>query len=628
MHYCLHLGLFGRRTLQLNAKGRRGSPLSFSQPSYRLISTRRVSGTNSRNSRSPWPATSTGILVIAGGSYAAYENYQPFRHSILAAVRCWRVAVAAVLGAIDYKATFAKAYESEDVCLQAYSECHTRSARRVLKALLANGGIFIKLGQHMSSLFVLPSEWTSTMKPLQDQCEPTPYEHVEALFVSDMGLPISELFEEFDPEPIGVASLAQVHVARLRDSGKQVAVKLQHPHLAEFCDIDMEMVEVTLGWIKHWFPDFEFTWLAEEMRTNLPKEMDFTHEANNAARTSREFQDITTSLYIPSVLTSTKRVLIMEYIKGGRVDDLVYLADSNIDRNKVALELSRIFNQMVFINGWFHADPHPGNLLIRPAPMGSKSPYNFEIALLDHGLYFDLDTELRVNYSKFWLSLIAPASPSTSVDRRKYAELVGNIGPDLYPVFEAAITGRAALEGTWEDDVGSPSESENPSSTFKRASGMIDMMPQTEEEMEAIRNAVINREGLLVSVFDVLRRVPRRVLMVLKLNDLTRHLDHALMTTHSNIRIFLITAKYCTFAVWQNDRRRLIDLMRDQGLISLSLLSEYFTSWWRFKKNYYGIVFMETIMDARARLALLRAWTQGLWSRGFEGAHKAAAGLA
>lgn len=65
------------------------------------------------------------------------------------------------------------------------------------------------------------------MRPLQDQCEPTPYEHVEALFVSDMGLPISELFEEFDPEPIGVASLAQVHVARLRDSGKQVAVKVR-----------------------------------------------------------------------------------------------------------------------------------------------------------------------------------------------------------------------------------------------------------------------------------------------------------------------------------------------------------------------------------------------------------------
>lgn len=96
----------------------------------------------------------------------------------------------------------------------------------------------------------------------------------------------------------------------------------------------------------------------EEMRTNLPKEMDFIHEAHNAERTTHEFNGIRTSLYIPEVITATKRVLIMEYIQGGRVDDLKYLADANIDRNKVALELSRIFNQMVFINGWFHAVSH------------------------------------------------------------------------------------------------------------------------------------------------------------------------------------------------------------------------------------------------------------------------------
>lgn len=72
-----------------------------------------------------------------------------------------------------------------------------------------------------------------------------------------------------------------------------------------------------------------------------------------------------------------------------------------------------------------------GNLLIRPAPSISKSPYNFEIVLLDHGLYFDLDTQLRINYSRLWLSLIAPSSESTNADRRRYAELVGNIGSDL-----------------------------------------------------------------------------------------------------------------------------------------------------------------------------------------------------
>jgi aarF domain-containing kinase len=95
------------------------------------------------------------------------------------------------------------------------------------------------------------------------------------------------------------------------------------------------------------------------MRMNLPKEMDFVHEASNAARATRDFQNITTSLYIPEVILATKRVLIMEYIQGARVDDLAYLADANIDRNKVALELSRIFNQMVFINGWFHAVSGP-----------------------------------------------------------------------------------------------------------------------------------------------------------------------------------------------------------------------------------------------------------------------------
>lgn len=92
------------------------------------------------------------------------------------------------------------------------------------------------------------------------------------------------------------------------------------------------------------------------MRVNLPKEMNFVNEAQNAQRTERDFADRNkTSLYIPQVIHATKRVLIMEYIEGGRVDDLEYLAEHNIDRNKVAVELSRIFSEMVFRNGWFHA---------------------------------------------------------------------------------------------------------------------------------------------------------------------------------------------------------------------------------------------------------------------------------
>ncbi|KAH9839449.1 ABC1-domain-containing protein [Rhodofomes roseus] len=584
---------------------------SHEQPSRR----RRVSG---------WVVYPTTLAALFGVGFVAYHYNQPFRHATLAVVRCSRVAEAAILSAIDYKITFAKSHASDDTKREATSQCHKRSAERVLKALLANGGIFIKLGQHIASLVVLPVEWTSTMRPLQDKCEPTPYEDIENFFLTDMHRPLHQYFDDFDPDPIGVASLAQVHIARWKETGDLVAVKLQHPHLQEFAEIDMEMVEVSLGWIKHWFPDFEFTWLGEEMRENLPKEMDFSHEARNAIRTVNEFHDIRTSLYIPRVFTADKRVLIMEFIKGGRVDDLKYLADHNIDRNKVALELARIFGQMVHLNGWFHADPHPGNLLIRPAPITSKSPYNFEIVLLDHGLYFDLDRELRINYSKFWLSLIASASPTAAADRRKYAKLVGNIDDDLYPVFEAALTGRAALDEAWTG-------TEDPLSGTKvrRATSMIDLTAQTEEEMEIIRLAVVEKEGLLLSVFDVLRRVPRRVLMVLKLNDLTRSLDRALATTHSNVRVFLVSAKYCTRAVWDDTRRQLISQMRERGLMSFGLLYDYFAGWWGYQRMYSTLVIAETWMDLQAYMVKTKAWLWGLYAvGGLQGAHKAASGLA
>ncbi|KAM6502266.1 ABC1 family domain containing protein [Amanita muscaria] len=568
--------------------------------------------------KSRWLVYSASGVALTTAGVVAFETSEPFRHTAHAMIRCSRVAGAAILGVIDYKWTFAQNYSSEQERQHASSLCHKRSALRVRRALLANGGVFIKIGQHLASLHVLPKEWSSTMRPLQDQCEPTPYEDIEGLLLQDLGLPISELFEEFDQKPIGVASLAQVHAARLKGSGRLVAVKLQHPRLAEFCDIDVAMVEVTLGWIKHWFPEFEFTWLAEEMRTNLPKEMDFRHEANNAAKVTIDFEHISTSLYIPEVILAEKRILVMEFIQGARVDDLAYLASHNINRNKVALELSRIFSQMVFINGWFHADPHPGNLLIRPAPAKSKSPYNFEVVLLDHGLYFDMDADLRVNYSKFWLSLIAPATPSTLMERQKYAMLVGNLTPDLYPVFESAITGRMGLQGTWDD---------TDDLSTKRASSVISMGSQMEDEMDAIRGAVINREGLLLSVFDVLRRVPRRVLMVLKLNDLTRSLDHALATTHSKIRVFLITGKYCAYAVWRDERRRLSDAVRHNGIFSLKLLKEYLFCWWNYKRIYTRMTILEAIQDFQGSTIKILMWFKGLRHEGWAGAYRAASGL-
>ena len=111
---------------------------------------------------------------------------------------------------------------------------HTKSCRNYLESIRENGGIYIKLGQHITALtYLLPPEWTNTMLPLQDKCPQSSLEEIEKLFENDLGKKMSDLFIEFDPNPVGVASLAQVHIATLKN-GEKVAVKIQHPSLKEF----------------------------------------------------------------------------------------------------------------------------------------------------------------------------------------------------------------------------------------------------------------------------------------------------------------------------------------------------------------------------------------------------------
>lgn len=126
-----------------------------------------------------------------------------------------------------------------------------------------------------------------------------------------------------------------------------------------------------------------------------------------------------------------------------------------------------------------------------------------------------MDYELRVNYSRLWLALISPSSDAVERDRRKYAYLAGNIDDDLYPIFQAAITGRASFSGTSAVDINGREQPNGGGS-------ILDLADQTDEERWKIRKQVVE-EGLVESIFDLLRRVPRRILMVLKLNDLTRY---------------------------------------------------------------------------------------------------------
>ncbi|CAH7685715.1 atypical/ABC1/ABC1-B protein kinase [Phakopsora pachyrhizi] len=565
-----------------------------------------------RNSTKPkWNKTQALILSVAVTIITykiLFEYVPPFRFVMLAVVRSTRVVIAVIGAMSDYKTLFAKSWPDDSAGRAQrhldYQTTHLSAARRILNVLKQNGGIFVKLGQHLSSVQLIPIAWSSTMRPLQDQCLATPYELIDQLFFNDVGVGIEQLFDRFDPQPIGVASLAQVHRARDRETGREVAVKVMHPSLEEYLEIDTQTVIVMLKLVKWVFPEFEFSWLGEEMKENLPKEMDFRLEAANAVKCSNQFSNLEKSaLKIPDVLWAKKRVLVMEYITGGRFDDLEYLAEHKIDRNRASQELARIFSQMIYLNGYFHADPHAGNLLIRPAPTSSKSPHNFEIVLLDHGLYFDLSDQLRVNYAKFWLSLL---TSSPTAERRKLAKLVGNISDENYDIFESAITGRVGMKGS---------------------GSLMSMYSQTKEEQQLIRSAIIEREGIVPEILRILRNMPRRLLMILKVNDLTRALDLSLKTTHSAFRIWLIFARYCRTAIWRDELNSIKNRYFSDGF-SLSLFFWWSRVFWEHQKWHYVLGVAEFGMDLYASLSKTYLWIKGLTSGGFRRARREAAGLA
>lgn len=285
--------------------------------------------------------------------------------------------------------------------------------------------------------YLLPSEWTNTFVPLQDRCPISSYESIEQLFISDTGSSISSHFDNFEKEPIGAASLAQVHRAIMKGSGQNVAVKVQHPTLEEWVPLDLALTKLTFSILKRFFPEYDLEWLSSEMESSLPQELNFVIEGENALRTKEYFRGLPNiSLIIPDVKWSTRRILVMEYIRGHRTDDLDFIDSNNIDRDEVSATLAKIFNEMIFGDCALHCDPHGGNLAIRKRVPG-QSP-NFEIVLYDHGLYRKISKQTKRDYARLWLAVI----DADEDGMRKYASRLAGIKNRDFPLFATAITGR------------------------------------------------------------------------------------------------------------------------------------------------------------------------------------------
>ena len=352
----------------------------------------------------------------------------------------WRL-----LFVFSYRRTLKEKSDDEEDWSLILKACHKRCAERTLRAMEKNGSIFIKLGQHLSSMgYLLPEEWTTTFIPLQDHCPISSYESIEEMFIKDTGSPISEHFETFEKEPIGAASLAQVHIATMKGSEQKVAVKVQHPTLDTWVPLDMALTRFTFSALKRFFPEYDLEWLSREMEMSLPSELNFTLEGDNAMITKKHFAKIRGSpLIIPQVIWGQRRLLVMEYLSGHRLDDLNFLDSNGIDRDEVSAALARIFNEMIFGDTPLHCDPHGGNIAIRKNKARSRK-HNFDIILYDHGLYRTIPKPLQRNYAKLWLAVIEADEPGM----RRYSYEVAGVEEDQFPLFASAITGRDYISAT------------------------------------------------------------------------------------------------------------------------------------------------------------------------------------
>ncbi|KAL3424463.1 ABC1 family protein [Phlyctema vagabunda] len=484
-----------------------------------------------RTNRRVLLAATTGTAVGVG-TFAFADD---IKHSYKAAERSGRVASALAVCINDYRVTLNhnEKTEDEDEKARMLKDCHQRCADRTLKVLEKNGSIFIKLGQHLSAMnYLLPLEWTTTFIPLQDKCPVSSIESIEDMFIKDTGEEISAYFSDFAPLPIGAASLAQVHLATVKESGQKVAVKVQHPALGEWANLDLALTKFTFKTLKRFFPDYDLEWLSSEMEISLPQELDFRLEGANAMRAKEYFGNIPSlPVVIPDVLWAKERILVMENVSGHRPDDLEYLDANGIDRDEVSAALSRIFNEMIFGKGApLHCDPHGGNLAIRKNI--KRRGANFDVIIYDHGLYRDIPIELRRSYAKLWLAVIDADEPRM----RKYAHDVAGINDEQFPLFASAITGR----------------------DYRVVAKSVAAV-RTEEEKEYLSDAL--GDGMLQQLVHMLGQVPRIILLILKTNDLTRSLDENLQTRQGPVRTFLILARYCSRTVFEEE----VEKIRDRG---------------------------------------------------------------
>jgi len=331
--------------------------------------------------------------------------------------------------------------EAGDASLPADPEDRARG-EELAKDLEALGPTFIKLGQLLSSRGALiPPAYAEALERLQDSVEPFPFEEVERIVTDELGVRISKGFESFDAEPVASASLGQVHRARLRD-GREVVVKVQRPHIRQRITEDLEAFdEIAKVLEKHTDlgERMDLRAVLEEFRKTIFEELDYRKEAGNLERLREnlaEYERLVVPRPVPDYTSA--RVLTMEYIAGEKITKVGPLSLLEVDTEALVEDLFRAYLQQILIDGFFHADPHPGNVFLTT---------DGRIALLDLGMVARLSPRLQDSLLQMVLAIGDGRGEETADHALAMAERRGDVNESEFRARVASMVSEYAGRG-------------------------------------------------------------------------------------------------------------------------------------------------------------------------------------